>query len=178
MAQTWVVGLLSLPGLGVDDSRSWRHWIPMATTGLGFLGACVMPCVRATAALLPAAGEVEGVDAGCLLGALYLLDYMTSQTGAQVFLPLYRSVEHHFPALPFYVSGALGVVALAWGTSLPDLAAIERKAERRRGLAGPSASSAAALDQHPHPAEVSKSSPGGSSAARSTGPVLEPLLLR
>jgi hypothetical protein len=88
-----------------------------------------MPCVRATAALLPAAGEVEGVDAGCLLGALYLLvssslllpeiltvrrvarkpvreslrcvpppraqEYLTSQSGAQVFSPYYRAVEEH-----------------------------------------------------------------------------------
>ena len=65
--------LLSFPTKMTASPTARRHWLPVASTALGLLGACVMPCVRATAALLPAAGEVEGVDAGCLLGALYLL---------------------------------------------------------------------------------------------------------
>ena len=129
VAQTLALGLLSLPFFRIDAVGEWTHWLPTASTGFGLLGAVVMPCVRATASALPAAGEVHSVNSGYLLGALYLLESLTSLSGSQVFLPLYKAVEQEQPALCFYISAALGVVALLVAhCRLPDIGLIEAKA--------------------------------------------------
>ena len=85
--------------------------------------------MRAATSALPAAGEVHSVNSGYLLGALYLLESLTSLSGSQVFLPLYKAVEQEQPALCFYISAALGVVALRVAhCRLPDIGRIEAKA--------------------------------------------------
>lgn len=129
VAQTLALGLLSLPVFHIDDVGSWTHWLPTASTIFGLLGAVVMPCVRSTASALPAAREVNGVNSGFLLGALYLLECLTSLSGSQIFLPLYKHVEQEQPALCFYISACLGVVALLVAyCGLPDISLIEAKA--------------------------------------------------
>ena len=132
VSQTLVLGLLSLPVFRVDDDGSWTHWLPTASTGFGLLGAVVMPCVRSTASALPAAREVNSVNSGYLLGALYLLESLTSLSGSQTFLPLYKHVEQQQPALCFYISACLGAVALLVAyCRLPDISLIEARASGR-----------------------------------------------